>query len=408
MLIDLTDDKAFAGSAFWDAMTWLRANDPVHWHATPSGGFWALTRYADAAEVYRDSDTFSSRYGMRIGTNPDAVSAVAQRMLIVSDPPDHTQLKRVLNKGVFPEDIGSVVRGIVRELLDEAVAEGELDIVETARRIPTRVICALLGVPRPEWDWLGRTMNGAFEGETELARAGNHAEIFFYFTELLNQRRRNPGTDFISRIATDRRTTEVAGEERPLTDEEIIVNCNGVMAGGNETTRYSAAGGVLAFIQNPDQWRLLRESGPAVIPTAVEEILRWTTPGVHVLRTAMRPTRIGERDIGVGDAVTIWNVSANRDEAAFPAADRFYVTRTPNRHLTFGGGRHLCLGARLARLELTVFLEELIELVSDMELVGEPTYTASNFTWGTSTLPVRLTPAMARTGQAGAKANPAG
>jgi cytochrome P450 len=96
--------------------------------------------------------------------------------------------------------------------------------------------------------------------------------------------------------------------------------------------------------------------------------------------------------------VTIWNVSANRDEAAFPAADRFYVTRTPNRHLTFGGGRHLCLGARLARLELTVFLEELIELVSDMELVGEPTYTASNFTWGTSTLPVRLTPAMARAG----------
>lgn len=398
MLIDLTDDQAFTGSAFWDTMTWLRANDPVHWHPLPGGGgFWAVTTHADATEVYRDSDTFSSRYGMRLGTNPDAVSAVAQRMLIVSDPPDHTQLKRVLNKGVFPDDISLVVRRIVRELLDEAVAERELDLVETVRRIPTRVICALLGVPRPEWDWLGRTMNGAFEGADEEARAGNHAEIFFYFTELLKERRRDPGSDFISRIATERRATEFDEGERELTDEEIIVNCNGVMAGGNETTRYSAAGGVLAFAQNPEQWELLRTSGPTLIPTAVEEILRWTTPGVHVLRTAMRPTRIGDRDIGVGDAVTIWNVSANRDEAAFPSADRFYVTRTPNRHLTFGGGRHLCLGSRLARLELTVFLEELMGLVSEVELAGEPTYTASNFTWGTSTLPVRLTPALVHT-----------
>jgi cytochrome P450 len=240
-------------------------------------------------------------------------------------------------------------------------------------------------------------MNGAFEGETELVRVGNHAEIFFYFTELLKERRRNPGTDFLSRVTTERRGTDFDGEERELTDEEIIVNCNGIMAGGNETTRYSAAGGVLAFIQHPEEWERLRTSGPAVIPTAVEEILRWTTPGVHVLRTAMRPTRIGDRDIAVGDKVTVWNVSANRDEAAFPAADRFYVGRTPNRHLAFGGGRHLCLGARLARLELTVFLEELVELVSEMELTGEPTYTASNFTWGTSTLPVRLTPALART-----------
>jgi cytochrome P450 len=396
VLIDLTDDQAFAGSAFWDAMTWLRANDPVHRHPLPDGnGFWALTRYADATAVYRDSDTFSSRYGMRLGTNPDAVSAVAQQMLIVSDPPDHTQLKRVLNTSMLPDDIDGLVREIVRELLLEAVTEGELDIVQTTRRIPTRVICALLGVPRPDWDWLGGVMNGAFEGEDELTRAGNHGEIFLYFTELLKERRRKPRADFISRVAADRRTTETAGEERELTDEEIIVNCNGIMAGGNETTRYSAAGGVLALIQNPAQWELLRSSGPAAIPAAVEEILRWTTPGVHVLRTAMRPTRLGDRDIAVGDQVTIWNVSANRDESAFPRADQFDITRTPNRHLTFGGGRHMCLGARLARLELTAFLSGLIDHVSEVELIGDPTYTASNFTWGTSTLPVRLTPSLA-------------
>ena len=394
MLIDLTDNDAFGGSAFWSTMTWLRENDPVHWHES-GGGFWAVTRYADAVDVYRDSDIFSSRYGMRLDTNKLAVAAVAQRMLIVSDPPEHTQLKRVLNKSVFPDDIEDLVRDIVRTLLTEALAEGELDVVDVIRRLPTRVVCALLGVPRPEWDWLGRTMNGAFEGEDEETRSGNHAEIFLYFTELLRERRKNPGADFVSRIATDRR--ETADGEAELTDEEIIVNCNGVMAGGNETTRYSAAGGLLAFTQNPDQWALLRSGGPAVIPTAVEEILRWTTPGVHVMRTAMRPTRIRDRDIAVGDRVTVWNVSANRDERAFPDAGRFLIDRAPNRHLAFGGGRHLCLGARLARLELSVFLEELVEHVSSVELIGEPDYTASNFTWGCRYLPVRLTPSLVPT-----------
>jgi cytochrome P450 len=395
VLIDLTDDAAFGGSAFWPTMSWLRDNDPVHWHEA-GGGFWAVTRYADAVEVYRDSDIFSSRYGMRLDTNPEAVAAVSQRMLIVSDPPEHTQLKRVLNKSVFPDDLDGLVREIVRELLTEALAAGELDIVDVIRRLPTRVVCALLGVARPDWDWLGRTMNGAFEGPDEESRSGNHAEIFLYFAELLTKRRKDPGTDFISKVATDNRDTPDG--ERPLTDEEIIVNCNGVMAGGNETTRYSAAGGLLAFMNNPDQWALLHERGAEVIPTAVEEILRWTTPGVHVMRTAMRPARVGERDIKVGDRVTVWNVSANRDERAFPDADRFLIDRTPNRHLTFGGGRHLCLGAKLARLELSIFLEELIRQVSAVELIGEPEYTASNFTWGCRYLPVRLTPTLVPAG----------
>jgi cytochrome P450 len=391
VLIDLTDDAAFGGSQFWPTMAWLRDNDPVHWHEA-GGGFWAVTRYAEAVEVYRDSDIFSSRYGMRLDTNPEAVAAVSQRMLIVSDPPEHTQLKRVLNKSVFPDDLDGLVREIVRELLAEALAARELDIVDVIRRLPTRVVCALLGVARPDWDWLGQTMNGAFEGPDEESRSGNHAEIFLYFAELLLKRRKDPGTDFISKVATDSRDTPDG--ERALTDEEIIVNCNGVMAGGNETTRYSAAGGLLAFMNNPDQWALLRSRGADVIPTAVEEILRWSTPGVHVMRTAMRPTRIGERDIAVGDRVTVWNVSANRDERAFPDADRFRIDRTPNRHLTFGGGRHLCLGAKLARLELSIFLEELIGQVSEVELIGEPEYTASNFTWGCRYLPVRLTPTL--------------
>jgi cytochrome P450 len=253
------------------------------------------------------------------------------------------------------------------------------------------VVCALLGVDRADWDWLGRTMTDAFEDPDELVRAVNHAEVFQYFTDLLKERRKNPGTDFVSRVAADRRESPEGSRE--LTDEEIIVNCNGVMAGGNETTRYSTAGGMLAFTQEPDQWALFRSRGASVVPTAVEEILRWTTPGVHVMRTAMRPARIGEKDIAVGDRVTVWNMSANRDERVFADADEFRIDRTPNRHLAFGGGRHLCLGAKLARLELSVFLEELAQRVSAIELIGEPGFMASNFTWGCRSLPVRLTAA---------------
>ena len=152
MLIDLTDQKTFSGTGFWQDLAWLRENDPVHWHPEPDGpGFWAVTRYEDALGVYHDWETFSSRDGMRLETNPAAVAAVTQQMLIVSDPPDHSQLKRVLAKGFSPAEIPhaeDLIRRVVRELLGEALRDREIDIVDLARRLPTRVVCALLGVPR--------------------------------------------------------------------------------------------------------------------------------------------------------------------------------------------------------------------------------------------------------------------
>ncbi|WP_033290278.1 cytochrome P450 [Amycolatopsis jejuensis] len=397
MLIDLTDDRAFSGTGYRKPLAWLRENDPVHWHREPGGpGFWAVTRYADALSVYRDSETYSSRNGMRLDTNPQAVAAVTQRMLIVSDAPDHSHLKRVLAQGFSAARIPhaeDLVRRVVRELLAEAVREREVDIVEVVRRVPTRVVCALMGVPRPEWDWLGGTMNAAFEGADAASRRAAHADIFLYFSDLVEQRRKSPEDDFVSHLAHSRRSTKVPGETRLLTDEEVVVNCNGVLAGGNETTRYSAAGAVLALLENPAQWDVLRAGGLDVVRNGVEEVLRWTTPGVHVLRTATRPSRIAGTDIAAGDRVTVWNVSANRDETAFPAPERFDLGRTPNQHLAFGGGRHQCLGARLARMELAVFLAELSACVGSVEQLGEPAYTASNFTWGVRHLPVRLTPA---------------
>ncbi|RVX38733.1 cytochrome P450 [Nonomuraea polychroma] len=395
-VIDLTDVGMFARNEFWDALAWLRANDPIHWHEEDDGpGFWALTRYDDICVAYADQTSFSSRYGMNLGGNAEAVSAVSQRMLIVSDPPDHTALKRVLSKSFAPSEtpkLERIARQVSHDILADAVGTGRIDFIEVAKLLPNHVVCALMDLPRTDWAWVGQTTTEAFEGENEEQRRAAHGEIFLYFEELVRERRGSDADDFISRVARDRRTTSVPGEERLLTDEEIVFNLNGVIAGANETTRYSTAGGVLALIDNPAQWQRLRESAADLLPLAVEEILRWTVPGVHTLRTATRPTVIGGREIAAGDRVTLWNVSANRDETVFADADRFLVDRSPNRHISFGAGRHLCLGARLARLEISAFLTELIDQVEKVELAGEPAYNASNFTWGLNHLPVRLIP----------------
>ena len=260
----------------------------------------------------------------------------------------------------------------------------------TVKLLPNYVVCAVMDLPRSEWAWVGQTTTDAFEGADEQTRSGANSEIFLYFDDLVRQRRGSDAEDFISRIIREPRAVD--GGERLLTDEEVIFNCNGVLSGANETTRYSTAGGVLALAENPDQWQELRGASAEGISTAVEEILRWTVPGMHTMRTVTRPVSIGGVELAVGDRVTNWNGSANRDEELFAEADRFRVGRRPNRHIAFGSGRHLCLGARLARLEMATFFGELVERVAAIEITGDPVFNASNFTWGLTALPVRLVP----------------
>jgi cytochrome P450 len=163
-----------------------------------------------------------------------------------------------------------------------------------------------------------------------------------------------------------------------------------VLSGANETTRYVTAGGLLAFAQFPEQWERLRALGAAGVAAAVEEALRWTSPGVHAMRTVLRPTEIAGQRLRPGERITLWNASANRDLEVFDEPDRFLVDRSPNRHLAFGHGRHLCLGARMARCELNALFGRLAERVESVELTGTPSFTPSNFTWGVSALPLRL------------------
>ncbi|MFD9080315.1 cytochrome P450 [Streptomyces erythrochromogenes] len=396
MEIDLLDPGPFGRNDFWPTFTWLRANSPVHWHPEPGsddGGFWALSRHRDIMKVYADSDTFLSARGMRLGSDPAAVAAVAQRMLIVSDVPHHTRLKRALGQAFGPQQmprLEALVEQVVADLVTEAAERDELDFIDLAKQLPNRVVCAILGIPRADWAWIGALTTDAFDSPDEAVRSSAHSEIFLYFIELLAERRARPGDDLVSQIAHDTLVDEGDGSERPLSDHEIVFNLNGVLSGANETTRYSAAGAVHMFAEHPDQWRLLRALGQDGIAPAVEEILRWTTPGVHALRTAARDTEINGIPIAAGARVTLWNVSANRDEDVFADPHSFRVDRRPNRHVAFGHGRHLCLGARLARFELGALLTEMLAVLDGFELTGPATFNSSNFTWGINSLPVRL------------------
>ncbi|MCX5275746.1 cytochrome P450 [Streptomyces virginiae] len=396
MEIDLLDPGPFGRNDFWPTFTWLRAHSPVHWHPEPGsddGGFWVLSRHRDIVKVYADSDTFSSARGMRLGSDPAAVAAVAQRMLIVSDVPHHTRLKRALHQAFGPQQmprLEAMVEKVVGELVTEALEHDELDFIDLAKQLPNRVVCAMMGIPRADWAWIGALTTDAFDSPDDEVRTNAHSEIFLYFIELLAERRARPGDDLVSQIAHDTLVDEGDGVERPLSDHEIVFNLNGVLSGANETTRYSAAGAVHMFAEHPDQWRLLRGLGQGGIAPAVEEILRWTTPGVHALRTAVRDTEINGIPVAEGARVTLWNVSANRDEDVFADPHAFRVDRRPNRHVAFGHGRHLCLGARLARFELGALLTEMLGVLDGFELAGPVTFNSSNFTWGINALPVRL------------------
>ncbi|MFG2990583.1 cytochrome P450 [Streptomyces sp. NPDC048257] len=396
MEIDLLDPGPFGRNDFWPTFTWLRAHSPVHWHPEPGsddGGFWALSRHSDIMKVYADSDTFSSARGMRLGSDPAAVAAVAQRMLIVSDVPHHTRLKRALHQAFGPQQmprLEAMVEKVVGELVTEAVEREELDFIDLAKQLPNRVVCAMMGIPRADWAWIGALTTDAFDSPDEEVRTSAHSEIFLYFIELLAERRVRPGDDLVSQIAHDTLVDEGDGVERPLSDHEIVFNLNGVLSGANETTRYSAAGAVHMFAEHPGQWRLLRGLGHDGIAPAVEEVLRWTTPGVHALRTAVRDTEINGIPVAEGARVTLWNVSANRDEDVFADPHVFRVDRRPNRHVAFGHGRHLCLGARLARFELGALLTGMLGVLDGFETTGPVTFNSSNFTWGINSLPVRL------------------
>jgi cytochrome P450 len=388
--INLADPRLYSDGDPHEVWRWLRMNDPVRWH--PAGdlpGFWILTTYDDVLAVYRDPDAFSSEKGILLRPEEYGPDPGGGRTLALTDPPRHRQLRGLVHDRFVLRSVRSLeaeIRGIAREVVLQALERERCDFVtDVAARIPLYVICNMMGVPRSEWEHLLELTTLAFGGSDPETRSLAHMDILQYFTELVAERGKRPADDLVSILAT----TEVDG--RKLTPDEILLNCDNLLVGGTENTRIAAAGGMEALLQHPDQWQTLSEK-PDLLPSAVEEVLRWTSTATHIMRTATRSTVIRDRHIQAGERVTLWNPSANRDENVFPDPDRFDVGRRPNRHLALGSGEHFCLGGTLARAELRFLYEELLTTTRHIELDGVPTRLSSIVVNGLDRMPVRMVP----------------
>lgn len=379
--------------------SWLRPAEPVYWQPEEGGtGYWAVTRHADVIAVSRDSDTFSSAVGTSQLQDFDEETRQKQAaMLLNLDPPEHTRQRALVSRGFTPRIIArleSDIRRICEDLVDSAVAAGEVDFVESiAAPLPLAVIAALLGVPPEDtgklYDWSNRMIGfedpdfHTTEADGEMAAA----EIFLYANELAAQRREDPRDDIITALISPDEDGHV------LSEMEFNMFFVLLVIAGNETTRNSATGGMLALMEHPGQWDLLR-SDRSLTPTAVDEILRWVTPVMDFRRTATRDCTIGDQAVAAGDKVVMFYASANRDEAVFDDPFRFDITRKDNPHLAFGGGgSHYCLGTHLARLELRVLFDTLAARVERVEQIGPARRLRSNFINGVKEMRVRLHPA---------------
>lgn len=396
MDINLADPGLYAApGGGLEELRYLQREQPVYWNALPQGGFWALTRYADAVMIYRNPKSFTSRHGIQVGQLGGTNLPAAGKMLVLADTGAHRRIKAIMSRHLTPVALQRLVpemRTAARQAIELHTEHEQFDFVTgVAGQLTLTVIGGLLGVPSEDREMVSQWVSAAFEEppaadaspRSDSAQANAH--LFAYFGDLLAARRRQTqGHDLLSALA---RT--VADDTEPLSDEEILFNIHLVLAGGQETTRQAIVGSAMAFAEHPDQWRRLRCDG-TLLQTAVEEIIRWSAPSLNVMRTATRDIMIGATRVRAGDQVTMWNPILNRDDAAFPDAATFDVARDPNRHLSFGMGSHFCLGAWLARQELQVLLEEMRPRVRHLEPAGQPRRSRSSRTWGYDHFPVRF------------------
>jgi cholest-4-en-3-one 26-monooxygenase len=397
--IDVYDLDVYVKGVPHDAFRLLRTEAPVHFHKEPNGGrgYWAVTRYADVLAVSKDPGTFSSHRG---GTNiPDYAPSdlsVMQMMLINMDPPHHAKFRRLTRMGFTPKMVAKVeplIQRAAAEIVDRVARDGACDFVRSiSAELPLIVLCDILGVPQEDrgkiFDWSNRLIgfdDPEFQTSLEDGKRAA-AEVWMYAGQLAAQRQASaPDVDLVSALVH----AQVEGEK--LTEMELASFFLLLSVAGNETTRNLISGGLLTLLEHPEQLSRLRDD-PQLLPTAVEEMLRWITPVMHFRRTATRDVELHGQKIREGDKVVLYYVSANRDEEVFPEAHRFDVGRTPNDHLAFGAGEHFCLGATLARLEIRIMFAELLRRLPDLGLSGHARRLRSNFINGWKQIPVRFTP----------------
>jgi cytochrome P450 len=430
MNIDLLDVASYTGSQPHEQFAWLRTNDPVHRHAEPNGpngpngpdgsGFWAVTRFDDVKAIGRDAETFSSHPTIMIA-DPDpqqTADAGDHVMMLMTDPPLHTRMRRLISRDFTPRAVAALVprlHQLAAQIVDEVIERGTADLVrDLAGEMPSFVIAEMLGIPLADGRdlyYATEALHSSTEAVGREAQQAAYLRMFTYSQKVFADKRANPADDLASLLANG------AIDERPIDELDFFLWFLLLIDAGGDTTRNLVGGGMHALFAHPDQLSLLRAHTEEVLPTAVDELLRWVSPVIHMRRTATRDTvlhgqtiaqgdtvihmrRTATRDtvlhgqtIAQGDKVVMYYGAANRDPACVQQPDRLDLTRAVNPHVAFGGGGpHFCLGSHLARLEITALLREILIRLPNLEQVGEPKWMQSNFIFGPTTLPVSFTP----------------
>jgi cytochrome P450 len=395
--INLLAADAFAEGHPWDQYTWLRDNAPVYRHPDPDGpDFWAVTRYDDVRAVSRQPLLFSSYERGVMMAEPDEMGlAAARQMMLTMDPPQHERFRRLVSRGFTPRQAQLMQERIVAlasEIVGDIAPKGEADLVpEMAGRLPSGLIAELMGIPRADGErlyQLTEVMHTTDPAVATLARQTEALiEMLTYADGVAQAKRTRPAED----IATSLIESEIDGQR--LTDSEFLWFFLLLVNAGGDTTRNLVAAGMQLLFEHPEQRARLEADLDGLMPTAVEEMLRYTSPVVHFRRTAMEDTVIRDQPVAAGDKVVVWYGAANRDADAFDEPNVFDVGRDPNPHVAFGGGgAHLCLGMHVARIEIAALLREIFTRLPDIEPAGEPQRLASNFIAGYHRMPVRWTP----------------
>ena len=392
--IDLVDTASFDGGQPHEQFRWLREHDPVHKHRFHDRYFWALTRHEDVRNVGRDHRTFSNHAGgIHIENLPQEGLDMVRNMMLYMDPPEHHRYRRLVRDPFQPDGAHAMrerIEALARTIVDRVAPRGECDLVtDIAGELPSYVIADMLGIPLEDGRRLYELTETMHSSTASPIEGGVAAmEMLLYAANVRNEKLANPGDDIASALVHGH-----VKEHGELTPEEfnwfflLLVNA------GGDTTRNAVGGGMLALFEHPDQRARLQADLDALLPTAVDEILRWCSPVVYMRRTALRDTTLRGVDIREGDGLALYYGAANRDADVFADPERFDVGRTPNDHIAFGGGVHFCLGVHIARVEIEIMLRELLARLPDIEPTGEAEWLESNFISGPKSLPVRFTPA---------------
>jgi len=401
--IDIISNERYAERGYpHEEWALLRRKAPIWWnerHVTVP--FWAVTRHEDIVALSKQPQLF--RNGPRVAVfprfGPPQPGEEAAHHLLNMDPPEHSAFRKLASHRFTPRGLGRMkqdIEAITRDLMDSMAGDGgeqSGDFVQLlSAPLPLQVLAELLGVPRDMWEtlfhWTNETVGSAdpeYRREGEAARdtaERARTELFAYFAELARERRAQPRDDIISVLAT----AEIDGA--PLSDFALLSYYFLLVVAGNETTRNAITGGLLAFIENPDQWRRLQDD-PSLVDSAAEEIVRWVSPVIQFCRTPARDVEVRGVKIREGENLCLFYPSANRDEDVFDAPFEFRIDRRPNRHIAFGIGEHFCLGANLARLEIRVVLKHLLERLDEVELVGPVERLGSSLIGGIKRMPIR-------------------